>query len=86
MSSRCCGKLIPALGRQRQVDLCEFKDSLVYRVIPGQRYIQRTCLKSQKLKVKIKEIEVKIKPHKDGKYTENLDTVCYYALFELFEC
>ena len=24
--------LIPALWRQRQVDLCEFKDSLVYRV------------------------------------------------------
>jgi hypothetical protein len=24
--------LIPALGRQRQVDLCEFKASLVYRV------------------------------------------------------
>ena len=23
--------LIPALGRQRQVDLCEFKASLVYR-------------------------------------------------------
>ena len=42
--------------------------------------------KSQKLKVKIEEIEVEIKLHKDGKYTENLDTVCYYALFELFEC
>ena len=53
--------------------LCEFKDSLVYRVILGQRYIQRTCLKKPKLKVKIKEIEVEIKPHKDGKYTENLD-------------
>ena len=24
--------LIPALGRQRQVDICEFKASLVYRV------------------------------------------------------
>ena len=23
--------LIPALGRQKQVDLCEFKDSLVYK-------------------------------------------------------
>ena len=23
--------LIPTLGRQRQVDLCEFKDNLVYR-------------------------------------------------------
>ena len=72
-------------GRQRQKDLCEFKDSLVYRVIPGQRYIQRTCLKKPKDKRK-KKIEVEIKLHKDGKYTENLDTVCYYALFELFEC
>ena len=72
----------PALGKQRQRDLCEFKDSLVYRVIPGQRY---TKILSQKVKVKIKEIEVKIKPHKDGKCTENLDTVCYYALFELFD-
>ena len=75
--------LIPALGRQRQVDLCEFKGSLVYRVIPGQRYTENL---SQKVKVKIKEIEVKIKLHKDGKYTENLDTGCCYALFELFEC
>ncbi|CAO2628134.1 hypothetical protein LEMLEM_LOCUS19843 [Lemmus lemmus] len=34
----------------------------------------------------VKEAEVKIKPHKDGKHTENLDTECCYALFELFEC
>jgi hypothetical protein len=27
--------LIPALGRQRQVDLCEFKASLVYTGQPG---------------------------------------------------
>ena len=59
--------------------LCEFKDSLVYRVIPGQSYTKNL---SQKVKVKIKEIEVKIKLHKDGKYTENLDIACYYALFE----
>ena len=59
------------------MDLCEFKDSLVYRVIPGQRYTENLPLK---VKVKIKEIEVKIKLHKDGKYTENLDIVCYYAL------
>ena len=26
-----CTPLIPALGRQRQVDLCEFKASLVYK-------------------------------------------------------
>ena len=41
------------LGRLRSL---EFKDSLVYRVIPGQRY---TEILSQK--VKIEEIEVKIK-------------------------
>ena len=54
-----------------------FQDKDIYR---------EPVSKSQKLKVKIKEIEVKIKLYKDGKYTENLDTVCYYALFELFEC
>ena len=73
----------PSTGEAETVDLCEFKDSLVYSVIPGQRYTEN---QSQKVKIKIKEIEVKIKPQKDGKYTENLDTVCYYALFELFEC
>lgn len=26
----CCSPLIPALGRQRQVGLCEFESSLVY--------------------------------------------------------
>ena len=50
------------------MDLCEFKDSLVYKVIPGQRYTENL---SQKVKVKIKEIEVKIKPHKDEKYRES---------------
>jgi hypothetical protein len=28
--------LLPALRRQRQADLCEFKASLVYKVSPGQ--------------------------------------------------
>ena len=41
--------------------------------------------KSKKLKIKIKEIEIKIKPHKDGKYTENLDIVCYYVVFEFLD-
>ena len=36
--------LIPALGRQRQVDLCDV--SLVYRV----SYTENTCLKNQKKK------------------------------------
>ena len=54
-----------------------FQDKDIYR---------EPVSKSQKLKVKIKEIDVEIKPRKDGKYTENLDAVCYYALFELFKC
>ena len=68
----------PCTG-EAETDLCEFKDSLVYRVIPGQRY-------TENLSQKLKGIEVKIKLRKDGKYTENLGTICYYALFELFEC
>ena len=66
-----------SLGVQRQPGLQSYSRTKINR---------EPVSKSQKLKVKIKEIEVKIKPHKDGKYTENLDTVCYYALFELFKC
>ena len=37
--------LIPALGRQRQVDLCEFKISLVYRVSSRiQDYTEKTVI------------------------------------------
>ena len=36
--------LIPALERQRQVDLCEFEDS--------QGYTDKTCLKKKKRKEK----------------------------------
>lgn len=40
--------LIPALGRQRQVGLCEFDARLVYRVsyrtADSQDYIARPCL------------------------------------------
>ena len=78
--------LIPALGRQRGTNLWEFKDSLVYRGNSRTKICREPVSKSQKLKVKIKEIEVKIKPCKDGENTENLDTVYYYAFFELFEC
>lgn len=39
--------MIPAPGRQWQVDLCEFKSSLVYRVSP---MIARTIQKSTKQK------------------------------------
>ena len=38
--------LIPALWRQRQVDLCEVKASLVYRVSfqDSQDYTEKPCL------------------------------------------
>jgi hypothetical protein len=43
--------LIPALGRQRQIDLCEFKNSLVYRVSSKTaRARKRFCLKKPKPK------------------------------------
>ena len=66
------------------MDLCEFKDRLVYRGSSRTKIHRNPVSKSQK--VKVKEIEVKIKPRNNEKYTENLDTVCYYALLELFEC
>ena len=68
------------------MDLCEFKDSLIYRGSSRTKIHREPVSKSQKLKVKIKEIEVKIKLHKDKKHIENLDIICYYALFKLFEC
>jgi hypothetical protein len=44
--------LIPALRRQKQADLCEFKASLVYR--PSSRTamttMRKTCLEKSKLK------------------------------------
>ena len=44
--------LIPALGRQRQVDLCEFEDSMVYQselhYRTGSKATEKPCLKSQK--------------------------------------
>ena len=41
--------LIPALGRQRQVDLFEFEASLVYRASArtGSKAIEKLCLKKQ---------------------------------------
>ena len=37
--------MIPALGRKRQVNLCEFKANLVYREFQGsQDYIEKPCL------------------------------------------
>ena len=79
--------LIPALGRQMLANLCEFKDNLVYRVSSrAAKDTQRNAVsKCQKLKIKIKEIEFKIKPCNDGKYKENFD-ICYCVVFELIDC
>jgi hypothetical protein len=38
--------LIPVLGRQRQVDFCEFEDSLVYRGSSGQHYTVKSYFKT----------------------------------------
>jgi hypothetical protein len=41
--------LIPALGRQRQADLCEFQASLVYSEFQdSQSYIEEPCLEKNK--------------------------------------
>ncbi|KAM7327523.1 hypothetical protein ACRRTK_013890 [Alexandromys fortis] len=44
--------LIPALGRQRQADLCEFEASLMYRVSSiqdrPQSYTENPCLEKPK--------------------------------------
>ena len=54
--------LIPALGRQRQEDLCEFRVSLVYRVSSKtSRATQRNPVLENKTKQKIKEEEEKKK-------------------------
>ena len=49
---RWCTPLIPALGRQRQVDLCEFEASLVYQeLVPGQDpKLQRNLVSKDKKK------------------------------------
>ena len=82
-----CTPLIPALGRQREADLYEFKDSLDNGVSSRTaKDTQRNHVsKSQKLKIKIKETEFKIKPHKDEKYAESLNTVCYCVVFKFFD-
>ena len=48
-----CMPLILALRRQRQVGLCEFKASLVYRV--SSRKARATCLKKTKTQNKTKQ-------------------------------
>jgi hypothetical protein len=47
------GLLIPELRKQRQMDFCEFKASLVYKASAGQSglcYIEKPCLKIPKPK------------------------------------
>ncbi|KAM7330605.1 hypothetical protein ACRRTK_009794 [Alexandromys fortis] len=46
--------LIPALGRQRQADLCEFETSLVYRASArtGSKATEKPCLEKPKNKKK----------------------------------
>ena len=46
--------LIPALGRQRRVNLCEFETSLVYSEFQDriQSYTEKPCLKKPKMKNK----------------------------------
>ena len=50
----------------------------------SQRYANKPCLK--KTRIKIKESLKNLKQHKDGKYAENLDTVCYCVVYEFFDC
>ena len=49
--------LIPTLGRQRQVDLCEFEASLVYIVSSrtGSKATEKPCLEKPKPKPKPKK-------------------------------
>jgi hypothetical protein len=43
-----CKPLIPALGRQRKTDLCEFEASLAYNEFQdSQRYTEKPCLEKQ---------------------------------------
>ena len=46
-----CMTLVPALGRQRQVDLCEFEASLLYRASEfqdSQGYTEKPCPEKNK--------------------------------------
>ena len=48
-----CMPLIPALGREKQVDLCEFEASLVYRTSSrtGSKATEKPCLEKQEKKL-----------------------------------
>lgn len=50
-----CMPLLPVLGRQNQMGLCEFKASLLYRSSPGQPGLvtmRKPCLKAKEKKTK----------------------------------
>jgi hypothetical protein len=50
MNNQCCTPLIPALGKQKQEDLYEFEDILVYYIVnsrPAKAITGRLCLKKK---------------------------------------
>ena len=57
--------LIPALGRQRQVDLCESEASLVYRASSrtGSKTTEKPCLEKPKPKKQSKTKQNKALGH-----------------------
>nr|XP_048293660.1 complex III assembly factor LYRM7 isoform X1 [Myodes glareolus] len=70
--------LIPALGRQRQVDLCEFKTSLVYRVLQLFRTLHRTrqqVFKNDKRALEAARVKIneEFKKHKSEASPEKIE-------------
>ena len=63
----CC-PLIPAVRRQKQVDFCEFKASLVYKVSPGEAglVILKTLVLKKQNKTK-QQTNKQTKPPKQNK-------------------
>ena len=53
-----CTPLIPAFGRQRQPDLCEFETSLVYRASSriGSKATEKPCFEKPKNKKERKKL------------------------------
>ena len=69
------------------MNLYEFnsQDSLVYKVSSRTaKDTQKNLVSKKKIKNKNKNFE--IKPHKGGNYTKNLATICYCNVFEWFDC
>ena len=50
--------LVPALGRQRLKNLCEFKANLVYRNQESQGYTEKPCLEKSKERKKKEEASI----------------------------